>query len=87
MASLQVNLKHICSSGIISVRHLLSTAECVIYIQDNGGINFANASAVFGNINLVYGTKLKILLVKHHSLFDSSSSMPANYDVGLVLVT
>ena len=90
LASLQIDANHTGSGCLISEEHVLTSAQRVIHIIKNGGLEFAKASVVLGLPNIKsYGTVHDIEKVHHYFQgFKKSNLYFENaYDVGLILVS
>ena len=88
MASLQLDGKHICSSGLFKVGFLLTTGECAWNIENGMTHEHKKATAVLGNNNLRDGQKIDILKIVLHPQFRINyPSRSNNYcDYGIAMV-
>ena len=81
IASLQVDGKHICSSGLFKKGFLLTAGECAIYIEDCAVLEKQKATAVIGDMHLNKGKRIDIVGYAHftkHGVYDN--------DIGVIMV-
>ena len=88
MASLQLDGKHICSSGIIQEGFLLTTGECAWHIKDGMDFEKKKGTAVLGSSNLEEGQKIDIIKIAVNVRFLSGAPFTINkpYDFGIIMV-
>ena len=87
-ASLQLDGKHICSSGLFKKGLLLTTGVCAWYIKFGIEKERQKGTAVIGNENLEKGQRINVLSVRHHSrfVFNDSSILDNYLDFGVIKV-
>ena len=88
MASLQLDGKHICGSGMFRKGLLLTTGECTWHIKNNLNRSTKKATAVLGNTNLKKGQRIDIIEAVHHPRFliDDNKYLNNFCDFGIVRV-
>ena len=88
MASLQLDGRHICSAGVFKKHFLLTTADCVWYIEHSTKETKQKATAVLGDINLKNGQRVDIVRMAYHPRFKSDAQFCSNNfcDFGIVMV-
>ena len=91
MASVQLNSRHICTSGIIFEDLLITAAQCTCYIEEKMAKS-QHGSAVLGHVDLNKGDRYDIQDVKHHENYSCKNmgirrnKEKMHYDVGIILV-
>ena len=88
MASLQLDGKHICSSGIFHEGFLATTGQCAWNIK-YGMLDYRKATAVLGESDLKKGQRVTIVKVTYDSRFEMSNERHrnSNFDLGVVKVS
>ena len=88
VASLQLDGKHICSSGLFQVNLLLTTGECAWCIEYGMKNEKLSGSAVLGHSNLKKGQRVDILKFAHNPRFKICNAARVNnfHDFAVILV-
>ena len=88
LASLIVNFAYICSGTLITVDHVLSAAQCIVKIIQDGGPNYNNASILVDlTLPMQFRVNYGIAGIHHYHYTPSTPhKVEEIYDAGLVLV-
>ena len=92
MASLQLEGHHICSSGIIADNLLISSGQCVEYIESKIKHTAKLAWALLGHVELNKGERYDIQNLMYHPSYihvhylTKVKTRDYDYDVGIVMV-
>ena len=88
MASLRINDSHIGGGSLISKKHILTAAQCIVVIEVNGGVGFAFTSVLIGKVTeQSTGILVNVANVHYHESFNCPDLFTrVAHDVGIVLV-
>ena len=80
---------HICGGCLISLKHILSTAQCVKILDGNFDRRLKNVAAYVGNPNLEDSSERYFILdfCWHKRYNNNDLPDTAIYDIGIVLVS
>ena len=81
MASLQLDSKHICSSGMFQTGYLLTTLDCALLIEKGILIKMNKGTAVLGSSKLTTGQRVDIERIRY-----TSQGKIFSYHVGIIKV-
>ena len=82
IASLQLNGKHICSSGLFQEGFLLTTGKCALNILNSMIKKRQTGTALLGGSDLKTGQRVVILDISYTSAREMD-----DYNLGLVMVS
>ena len=81
MASLQLNEKHICSSGIFQTGFLLTTGHCAFNMGQGIETSQKKGTAVLADLNLKNGQRIDIFKVAYFSSYELY-----DFEIGVIMV-
>ena len=88
LASLQLDGKHICSSGLFKEGYLLTSGDCAWFIGESIKNGRQRATAVLGNLNLQKGQRIDVKIISYFKEvgIDYATRPNSNYEVGVIMV-
>ena len=87
VVSLRMRMVHFCGGYFISEHHILTAAQCVINIDENGGRNFIFATVLVGTIDSRGGTDYRIRNTDYFRGYNSDFPAESRMlSIGMILV-